>query len=54
MQNINLWLAVDRLRTAAEEDPESARELRELIALIETLDGAHGTPATTASQPQAA
>ena len=35
MQNMNLWLAVDRLRAVADADPESARELADLIALIE-------------------
>lgn len=43
MQNLNLWLAVDRLRAVAGEDPESARELSELIDLIRALDGTHDT-----------
>ena len=45
MQNVNLRLAIDRLRSVAGEDPESARELSELIELLRTLDGAHGGPA---------
>jgi hypothetical protein len=45
MQNMNLWLAVDRLRAVAGEDPESARELAHLIDLIRQLDGAHDSAA---------
>ena len=45
MQNVNLWIAIDRLRSVAGEDPESARELAELIELLRTLDGAHVSPA---------
>jgi predicted dinucleotide-binding enzyme len=41
MQNVNLWLAVDRLRAVAGDDPETARELSELIELIRALDGTH-------------
>ena len=44
MQNTNLWLAVDRLRAVAAQDPDSARELAELIELIHQLDGAHAEP----------
>jgi hypothetical protein len=44
MQNTNLWLAVDRLRAVAAQDPDSARELAELIELIHELDGAHAEP----------
>jgi hypothetical protein len=44
MQNTNLWLAVDRLRAVAAQDPESARDLAELIELIHQLDGAHAEP----------
>jgi hypothetical protein len=47
MQNMNLWLAVDRLRAVAGEDPESARELADLIELIQQLDGTHESAATT-------
>lgn len=45
MQNMNLWLAVDRLRAVADADPESARELADLIALIQELDGTHDSAA---------
>ena len=48
MQNMNLWLAVDRLRAVAGEDPESARELADLIELIRELDGTHDSSAATA------
>jgi hypothetical protein len=47
MQNVNLWLAVDRLRAVADADPESARELADLIELIQELDGTHDSPAAT-------
>jgi len=48
MQNMNLWLAVDRLRAVADADPESARELADLIALIQELDGTHDSAAAPA------
>jgi hypothetical protein len=44
MQNVNLRLALDRLRAVADGDPESARELAALIELIQQLDGAQGEP----------
>lgn len=47
MQNVNLWLAVDRLRAVAGQDPESARELSDLIELIRQLDGTHDTDLAT-------
>ena len=48
MQNMNLRLAVDRLRAVAGEDPESARELADLIELIQQLDGKHESADATA------